>query len=167
MQNFDTLHDYEELEEEITACLKEHRGNSSVVSTMLNTLLAWPDHPYGFGTLYGSEFSPETKCRESFVIAETVDLDRSRIYAKEKALIEEVNAQLARGRKCQVFAVYTNKHDVIERLEGLLRNEGIRAASYAPAFLLISARRGTGSNCGVGLMSRSAIPRSSRPDWTS
>ena len=54
---------YEELEEEITACLKEHRGNSSVASTMLNALLAWPDHPYGFGTLYGSEFDPETKCR--------------------------------------------------------------------------------------------------------
>src|SRR5262249_10339755 len=78
---------YGELEEEIRACLKEHRGNSSVVSTMLNTLLSWPDHPYGFGTLYGSEFNPETKCRESFVIAETVDLDRGRGYAKEKALI--------------------------------------------------------------------------------
>ena len=120
---------YEELEKEITACLKEHRGNSSVVSTMLNTLLAWPDHPYGFGTLYGSEFNPETKSRESFVIAETVDLDPHLSYAKELALIEEVKAQLARGRKCQVFAVYTNKHDVIERLEGLFRNEGIRAAT--------------------------------------
>jgi hypothetical protein len=120
---------YEELEEEITTCLKEHRGNSSVVSTMLNTLLAWPNHPYGFGPLYGSEFNPETKCRESFVIAQTVDLDPSQAYAKERALIEEVKAQLARGRKCQVFAVYTNKHDVIERLEELFRNEGIRAAT--------------------------------------
>jgi hypothetical protein len=73
---------------------------------MLNALLAWPDHPYGFGTLYGSEFDPETKCRESFVIAETVDLDKNETYAKERALIEEVKAQLARGRKCQVFAVY-------------------------------------------------------------
>jgi superfamily II DNA or RNA helicase len=119
---------YEDLEEEITACLKEHRGNSSVASTMLNALLAWPDHPYGFGTLYGSEFDPETKCRESFVIAETVDLDKNETYAKEGALIEEVKAQLARGRKCQVFAVYTNKHDVVERLEQLFRAEGIRAS---------------------------------------
>ncbi len=119
---------YEELEEEITACLKEHRGNSSVASTMLNALLAWPDHPYGFGTLYGSEFDPETKCRESFVIAETVDLDKNGTYAKEQALIEEVKAQLARGRKCQVFAVYTNKHDVTARLEQLFRVEGIRAS---------------------------------------
>jgi len=94
---------YEELEEEISACLKEHRGNSSVASTMLNALLAWPDHPYGFGTLFGSEFGPETKCRVSFVIAETVDLDQNQRYAKERALIQEVKAQLARGRKCQVY----------------------------------------------------------------
>lgn len=43
-------------------------------------------------------------------------------------VIEEVKAQLARGRKCQVFAVYTNKHDVVERLEQLFRTEGIRAS---------------------------------------
>jgi superfamily II DNA or RNA helicase len=119
---------YDELEEEIRKCLKEHRGNSSVASTMLNALLAWPDHPYGFGTLYGSEFDPESRCRERFVIAETVDLDSSEIYAKERALIEEVKAQLARGRTCQIFAVYTHKHDVTARLEKLLLNEGIRAA---------------------------------------
>src|SRR3974377_575486 len=120
---------YEELEKEITACLKEHRGNSSVVSTMLNTLLAWPDHPYGSGTWYGSEFNAETKSRESFVIAETVDLDPNQSYAKERALLGEVKAQLARVHKCQVFAVYPNKYDVIERLEALFRNEGIRAAT--------------------------------------
>ncbi len=119
---------YEELEKEITACLQDHRGNSSVLSTMLNALLAWPDHPYGFGTLCGSEFNPETKCRERFVIAETVDLDKNAIYAKEQALIGEVKAQLARGRKCQIYAVYTTKHDVTARLERLLWAEGIRVA---------------------------------------
>jgi hypothetical protein len=113
---------------------------------MLNTLLAWPDHPYGFGTLYGSEFDPETKCRESFGIAETVDLDQTQTYAKELALIEEVKAQLARGRKCQVFAVYTNKHDVIERLEGLFRNEGIRQRLCGLAYPLTHGKHGTESN---------------------
>jgi len=121
---------YEELEEEITACLKEHRGNSSVASTMLNALLAWPDHPYGFGTLYGSEFNLETKCRESFVIAETVDLDKNETYAKERALIEEVKAQLRRDRKCQVYAVYTltRGHDPNLRcpaVGGLAKLEGL------------------------------------------
>ena len=41
---------------------------------------------------------------------------------KKRALIEEVKAQLARGRKCQVFAVYTHKHDVNARLEHLCGN---------------------------------------------
>ena len=53
---------------------------------------------------------------------------RNKVYAKEQALIEEIKSQLARGRKCQVFAVYTNKHDVIARLEKLCRKEGIRTA---------------------------------------
>lgn len=119
---------YVQLEEEIRACLKEHRGNSSVAATMLNALLAWPDHPYGFGTLYGSEFNPDTKSRERFVIAETVDMDPQLTYPKEQALLDEVRAQLARGRKCQVFAVYTNKHDVTARLEQMFRTGGIRAA---------------------------------------
>lgn len=119
---------YDELEQEIRKCLKEHRGNSSVVSTMLNALLAWPDHPYGFGTLYGSEFDPETRSRGRFVIAETVDLERDEIYAKEGALISKVKAQLERGRKCQVFAVYTHKHDVTARIEQLFLKEGIRPA---------------------------------------
>ena len=47
---------------------------------------------------------------------------------KEQALIAEVKAQLGRGRKCQIYAVYTTKHDVVARLEQRLRTEGIRAA---------------------------------------
>jgi SNF2 family DNA or RNA helicase len=119
---------YEQLEQEITACLKQHRGNHGVVSTMLNTLLAWPDHPYGFGTLYGSDFNPETRSREQFVIAETMDLPKEQKYAKEDALIREIKIQLERSRKCQVYVTFTTKHDVTARLESLLRAEGIRTA---------------------------------------
>ncbi len=36
---------YRELEDSIRKALKEHRGNRSVLSTMLNTLLLYPDHP--------------------------------------------------------------------------------------------------------------------------
>ena len=57
------------------------------------------------------------------------------MYAKERALIGEIKAQLARGRKCQVYAVYTTKHDVIARLEGLMtrrRNPSRRAEGQRP-----------------------------------
>ena len=78
---------YEQLEDEITATLQEHRGNRSVLSTMLNALLVYPDHPYGLGTLYGNRYNPETQQRESFIIAETKDLDESKVYPKGRALI--------------------------------------------------------------------------------
>ena len=119
---------YRELEDAIRKALKEHRGNRSVMSTMLNTLLLYPDHPYGLGTLYGKEFDEEGKRNLRFVIAETRDLPEERLYSKERRLIEEIKKELAEGRRCQVFAVYTQKHDVTARLEKVLRNEGIQTA---------------------------------------
>jgi hypothetical protein len=57
---------------------------------MLNTLLLYPDHPYGLGTLYGSEYDPELGRNVKFVIAETTDLPEDDIYPKERKLIEEI-----------------------------------------------------------------------------
>src|SRR5437879_11085137 len=119
---------YRELEEDMRKALKAHRGNRSVLSTMLNTLLLYPDHPYGIGTLYGTEFDPELKRKVRFVIAEPRDLAEDGIYSKERKLIEEIRKELAEGRRCQVFVVYTQKHDVTARLQRILANEGIRTA---------------------------------------
>jgi superfamily II DNA or RNA helicase len=119
---------YRELEDAIRKALKEHRGNRSVLSTMLNTLLLYPDHPYGLGTLYGTDFDPELKRNVRFVIAETRDLPEEQLYSKERKLLEEIRKELAEGRRCQVFAVYTQKHDVTARLQRILTNEGIRSA---------------------------------------
>jgi superfamily II DNA or RNA helicase len=119
---------YEDLEDQIRKALKENKGNRSVLSTMLNALLLYPDHPYGIGTLYGKRFDPEMGCKVQFVIAETRDLPGDCLQSKERKLIEEVKQELAEGRRCQVFAVYTRKHDVTARLERILNNEGIRTA---------------------------------------
>ncbi|HEX6503053.1 MAG TPA: helicase-related protein [Terriglobales bacterium] len=119
---------YRELEDAIRQALKQHKGNRSVMSTMLNTLLLYPDHPYGLGTLYGKEFDEELKRNVRFVIAETRDLPDKQLYAKERKLIEEIRKELAERRRCQVFAVYTQKHDVTARLERVLSNEGIQTA---------------------------------------
>jgi hypothetical protein len=119
---------YRELEDDMRKALKAHRGNRSVLSTMLNTLLLYPDHPYGLGTLYGTEFDPELKRRVRFIIAEPHDLAENGIYSKERRLIEEIKRELAEGRRCQVFAVYTQKHDVTSRIQRILNHEGIREA---------------------------------------
>ena len=119
---------YEGLEEAIKRALKEHRGNSSVISVGMNALLLYPDRPFGLGTLYGSEYDPETGRRERFVIAEPEDLDEGVLYAKERRRLEEIRSSLGRGRKVHVFAVYTRTRDVTRRLERILQREGVRVA---------------------------------------
>ena len=52
---------------------------------------------------------------------------KARSIRKKELSSRKSRAQLARGRKCQVFAVYTNKYDVTARLEKVMRAEGIRA----------------------------------------
>ena len=119
---------YEELEQDIKEAMREHRGNQSIISVALNALLAYPDRPYGFGDLMGRELNPETGRRESFLISATRDLNENLIYAKERRLLEEIQASLNRGRNVQVYAVYTQKRDVTRRLERILAKEGIRVA---------------------------------------
>ncbi len=119
---------YEDMEQDIKKALREHRGNQSVASVALNALLAYVDRPFGFGDLIGREFNPDTQRREPFLIAATRDLDENYIYAKERRLVEEIKSSLERGRKVQVYAVYTQKRDVTRRLERILAKEGIRVA---------------------------------------
>jgi hypothetical protein len=55
-------------------------------------------------------------------------LDRGCLQAKERRLIETVKAELKSGRRCHVYAVYTQKRDVTRRLETILAQEGIHVA---------------------------------------
>jgi hypothetical protein len=84
---------YGDLERQITDALREHRGNSSVISTALNALLLFPDKPFNLGQLWGSKYNPESGRRESFLIADPADLDENTLYAKERRLIEFVQEE--------------------------------------------------------------------------
>ena len=117
---------YNSLEEDIRAALEEHHGNQSVMSTGLNALMLYPDRPFHLGTLYGYATNPDTGERERFVISDPPDLDETVLYAKERRLVEEVKAELSQGRRCQVYAIYTQKRDVTQRLKSILSREGIR-----------------------------------------
>ena len=95
--------------------------------------MLFPDRPFEIGTLYGYSKDPESGERERFVISDPPDLDKEFIYAKERRLVEEVKAELAQGRLCQVFAVYTQKRDVTQRLKNILSREGIRVEELTTA----------------------------------
>jgi hypothetical protein len=89
---------YRDLEKQIKEALEEHRGNHSVISTALNALLAYPDRPYGFGDLIGTEYDPESHRREPFLIAHTQDLSEDVVYAKERQLIEHIKEDISRQK---------------------------------------------------------------------
>jgi hypothetical protein len=119
---------YEELEEDIRAAIRVHRGNKSLMSILLNTLLLYPDHPYGFEDIWARAFDPETKEYVKFLVTTPQNLKEDGLYAKERALIADVREELKQGRRCQVYATYTGEKDVTQRLEYVLRQAGFRVA---------------------------------------
>jgi len=125
----DALHQaYESLEEDIRSAMKAHRGNKSLMSILLNTLLVYPDHPYDFDEIWARAFDPQTKEYVKFLVTEPENLTRDALYAKERALVADVKEELRQGRRCQVYATYTGEKDVTARLETVLRQEGFRVA---------------------------------------
>ena len=105
----------------------------------------------------------ETKRKVPFVIAETRDLPEDSLYSKERRLLQEIQQELAEGRRCQLFAVYTRKHDVTARLERILGNEGIRTAVLRATVDTSKEKRGMrGKSTGCKLSS--ATPNWSRLD---
>jgi hypothetical protein len=108
--------------------MREHRGNKSLMSILLNTLLLYPDHPYDFDEIWARAFDPQTREYVKFLVTAPKNLSREALYAKERALISDVKEELRQGRRCQIYATYTGEKDVTQRLENVLRQEGIRVA---------------------------------------
>jgi hypothetical protein len=133
---------YEQLEEDIRSAMKAHRGNKSLMSTLLNTLLLYPDHPYDFDEIWARAFDAQTKEYVKFLVSEPKNLTREALYAKERVLIADVKEELRQGRRCQIYATYTGEKDVALRLETVLRQEAIRVAVL-----------------------RSSVPTDKREDW--
>ena len=117
---------YRSLEEDIKKALQEYGKSQSLLSVGMNALLLYPDRPFDMGDLTAYVQDPESGERHKVLLSTPEDLDRGFHYAKERRLLEEVRSELARGRKCQIFAVYTQKRDVTQRICDLLQQEGIR-----------------------------------------
>jgi hypothetical protein len=119
---------YEELEKALRNAMAENRGNKSLMSVLLNALLLYPDHPYGFDEIWARAFDPATKEYYKFLVARPQELRQDVVYPKESSLIEDVRGELRQGRRCQVYATYTGEKDVNARLEQVLSAAGLRVA---------------------------------------
>jgi hypothetical protein len=113
-----------EVEEPLTAAIKEmmKRRDRRLLGTMLQTLLAYPDYPFGWGPVGYRQ-------ADGFVtVASPPNLEARMIRPKEQALLDLVGSEADRGRKVWVYVQYTDQHDVQGRLEKLLRQAGFRVA---------------------------------------
>ncbi len=119
---------YKYLETRFRDAIREYGKGGSIISTMLNTLLLYPDHPFDMGEITGRVFNEETHSFERVWVADAPDLPKEVLYPKEQRLIEEIKSELKAGRRCQVFVTYTGEHSMLNRLQGILQNAGIRSA---------------------------------------
>jgi hypothetical protein len=119
---------YTYIRDEIKDALREYPRNSSLTSLMLNTLLCYPDHPFGFEALYAKIRDKQTGELETVHVCNPPELDKDVLYPKEQALLDDVKAEIALGRKCQVFATFTGAHDVTARLKFVFEQAGLRTA---------------------------------------
>jgi hypothetical protein len=92
---------YEALEEDIRSAIRSHRGNKSLMSILLNTLLLYPDHPFGFEDIWARAFDAETKEYVKFLMTTPQNLKENGLYSKERALIADVREELRQGRRHQ------------------------------------------------------------------
>ncbi len=119
---------YKKLEDDIRQALRDYpKAKASIASLMLNTLMLYPDHPYGIEPLV-ARVRDQNGFIERIEIAAPADLEENVLYPKEEDLIRNLRAELAQGRRSLVYATYTGKHDVTHRLERVLRGAGFRVA---------------------------------------
>ena len=105
---------YADLERRFKSAMANRATAMKLMGAYLMGLLAYPDRPFD------NEPYPH--------IGSAAELPKSAIYPKERALIEFVRSELALDRRVWAFATFTGKKDVLARLEGLVRKEGVKTA---------------------------------------
>lgn len=121
---------YEVFRRDLRAALIQalKRGDRSLLSKYLQSLLTWPDRSY---------VEERVEDRKGQVVAYASALERETIYPKQQKLIEICKTNIAKGRKVLVYCSHTDTKDITDRLAELLRAEGLKTvilkASAVPA----------------------------------
>ncbi len=132
----------------IEAALKEQlkvmlpRGDRRLLSTMLQTLLAYPDYPYGWEDVGYWEGKTDADPGIFVPVVRPYNLDKAVVRPKERQLVELCLGEKRAGRQVWVYVQFTQRHDVQGRLEGLLKAAGLRV-----------------------MVMRSAVPVDAREEW--
>ncbi len=116
-----------DVEKPLADAIKEmmKRRDRRLLGTMLQTLLAYPDYPFGWEPI-GYWGTSSGGSGRFVTVTVPPNLSEDVVRPKEQALIELVKSEKAQGRKVWVYVQYTDRHDVQGRLESLLQRAGLR-----------------------------------------
>ena len=113
---YDTV--FEELRRKLADALS--KGSKRLLSTYLQTLLAYPD-----GCTRGETvFDPES----GEPIVQVPPLSEEKLYPKEKALVDLVAKERMDGRRVLVYVTHTGTRDITGRMKEILTRHGFRVA---------------------------------------
>jgi tRNA A37 threonylcarbamoyladenosine biosynthesis protein TsaE len=117
----------EALKDEIRNMMRRSHGKDQrLLGAMLQTLLQYPDHPYGWDQVGYWQKGEGGGDGEFVCVVEPPNLPENVLRPKEKAIIKLVPDERRQGRKVWVYVQYTGKHDVESRVERILRTAGFR-----------------------------------------
>jgi SNF2 family DNA or RNA helicase len=112
---------YHELEHKVGNAMREMlvKGSRKLLGTYLNTVLCYPDRPF--------RNEPIIYPGTDRIIAQPAYLSETRMYRKERQLLDIVHQELSQNRRCFVYCLYTNTRDITARLKEILTRNGVRA----------------------------------------
>jgi hypothetical protein len=116
----------QDVEGPLVEAIKEmmKRRDRRLLGTMLQTLLAYPDFPFGWGPLGYWQPNEDGDPPVLVTVATPPNLPEDVVRPKEQVLIDLIRSEKLNGRKVWVYVQFTDKHDVQGRLEKLLRQAG-------------------------------------------
>ncbi|MCC6615318.1 MAG: hypothetical protein IT320_17720 [Anaerolineae bacterium] len=105
-------------------------GDTTFRGAYLQWSMGWPNAPYRPYEVIHNLKHPITGAKEPYTVASLPSYGEDRIYAKEQALIDLVQAELSANRPCVVYFRQTATRDIQPRLESLLRQQVPEARTF-------------------------------------
>ena len=112
--------------------MKAHRGNKSLMSILLNTLLLYPDHPYDFDQIWARAFDPQTKEYVKFLVTEPENLTTGGSVREGARADRRRQGGIAAGTALPGLRdLHGRERCHAAHWRAVLRQEGIRVGSAA------------------------------------
>lgn len=113
---------YSDLEKSLRDAAKKclQGGSKRLLGALLVNLLSYPDKPY--------DNPPVVDPNDNRIVAVPQELPKDKIYPKEQALLDLIEAEVGAGRRVFVYAIYTASRDIAGRLQKIISDAGYTAS---------------------------------------